>query len=123
MTSNLNRSQLQHAKIGSWFLGPRAENLDVFKEMLCSILEAHSELRNNLYPDPDFITPAMKNTPEFKDGIAKLKESLCSLAQDLQDHSIPFWSPRYNGHMNMDTAMASMLGCKCVSRGTFSDGD
>ncbi|KAE8356184.1 pyridoxal phosphate-dependent transferase [Aspergillus coremiiformis] len=103
--------RLQHAKVGSWFLGPKAENFQYLEEMFAYILERHQKAREDMYPDdPSFITPGMQSTDTFKDGIAKLREHVVYLSEMFATHSIPFWSPRYHGHMNMDTAMASIIG-------------
>ncbi|KAE8357466.1 pyridoxal phosphate-dependent transferase [Aspergillus caelatus] len=103
--------RLEHAKIGSWFLGPRAENHEQLKAFLAYILEKHREARSNIYIyDPDFITPEMQRTQSYHDSINRLWRMVKFLTRKLASHSIPFWSPRYNAHMNMDTAMPGIIG-------------
>jgi hypothetical protein len=105
--------RLEHAKVGSWFLGPRAENCEQLKEFLTFILEKQKEARSNLYTDdPCFITPEMQRTESYKDCINHLWKMVKFLTTKLANHSIPFWSPRYNAHMNMDTAMPGIIGCE-----------
>lgn len=40
----------------------------------------------------------------------KLTASLEGLSTIMNEHSIPFWSPRYSAHMNMDTTLPGILG-------------
>lgn len=105
--------RLEHARVGSWFLGPRAENFDLLKEFFAHILDDQRVARESIYKDdPAFITAEMRATEGFKESIAQLWDDVKDLSKGLATHSIPFWSPRYNAHMNMDTAMSSMIGCK-----------
>lgn len=105
--------RLEHARVGSWFLGPRAENFDRLKEIFADILDDQEAARKGIYKqDPDFITAEMKQAESFTASIEQLKKDVKLLSKGLADHSIPFWSPRYNAHMNMDTAMSSIIGCE-----------
>ncbi|KAF3762117.1 pyridoxal-dependent decarboxylase conserved domain protein [Cryphonectria parasitica EP155] len=102
---------LEHAKVSSWFLGPRAENFDILKEFFACILDDQRVARESIYKDdPAFITAEVKATESFTESIATLREDVKNLSKGLATHSIPFWSPRYNAHMNMDTAMSSIIG-------------
>lgn len=105
--------RLEHARVGSWFLGPRAENFDLLKDFFAGILDDQEAARKRIYEqDPDFITAEMKQAESFTTSIKQLKDDVKLLSKGLADHSIPFWSPRYNAHMNMDTAMPSIIGCE-----------
>lgn len=105
--------RLEHARVGSWFLGPRAENFDLLKQFFARILDDQKKARKGLYDkDPKFITAEMKKAESFKTSKKKLWADVKTLSKTLADHSIPFWSPRYNAHMNMDTAMPSIIGCE-----------
>lgn len=111
--AEIDHDRLEHSKVGSWFLGPRAENFQLLSDLFQSVLADQQKARVSLYPhDPAFITGAMMETSSFKSSVAKLKEGVAQLSTDLATHSIPFWSPRYNAHMNMDTALPSIIGCK-----------
>ncbi|KAJ0143070.1 Uncharacterized protein HZ326_14117 [Fusarium oxysporum f. sp. albedinis] len=81
----IEHERRQHARVGSYFLGPRAENFELLSE---------------------FFT----YTEEFQGSIAQLREDVKDISKKLSTNSIPFWSPRYNAHMNMDTAMPSIIG-------------
>jgi hypothetical protein len=105
--------RLEHARVGSWFLGPRGENMGLLKDFFGHALEEQRAARRDVYKDdPDFITADMTQTEGFKQSIEKLRGDLKELSQGLATHTIPFWSPRYNAHMNMDTAMSSIIGCE-----------
>ncbi|CAI4215509.1 unnamed protein product [Parascedosporium putredinis] len=107
--TDLNRSW--HAKVGSWFLGPRAENLGLLRDMLNSVLTDHAEARRSLFPhDPAFILRSMQSAESFTYRVGKFKEDVRELSRNLAKHSTPIWSPRYNGHMSMDTTLAGIVG-------------
>ncbi|KAI0381260.1 pyridoxal phosphate-dependent transferase [Hypomontagnella monticulosa] len=106
-----NEDELAHAIVGSWFLGPRAENAGILNEFFSLILKEQQTARESLYPDdPAFITAEMMQTAGFQESIDGLRTDVKWLSENLATHSIPFWSPRYNAHMNMDTAMPSIIG-------------
>ncbi|KAG5762728.1 hypothetical protein H9Q72_009164 [Fusarium xylarioides] len=109
----IEHERRQHARVGSYFLGPRAENFDLLSEFFTYVLNEQKNTRENLYKDdPAFITQDMIKTEEFQGRIAQLREDIKDISKKLSTNSIPFWSPRYNAHMNMDTAMPSITGCK-----------
>ena len=56
------------------------------------------------------ITREMKNQKEFLDARNKLEKEFDQLLAGLRDLSIPFYSPRYYGHMIWETTIPSMLG-------------
>ncbi|KAK3936916.1 L-tyrosine decarboxylase [Diplogelasinospora grovesii] len=85
--------RLAHAKVGSWFLGPRAENFQILSDFFTAILNDQRLARQNVYSkDPAFITDEMMQTSSYKESVKTLATN----------------SPRYNGHMNMDTALPNM---------------
>lgn len=111
----IEHERRQHARVGSYFLGPRAENFDLLSEFFTYVLNEQKSARENIYKDdPAFITQEMIKTEEFQGSIAELRENVKHISKKLSNNSIPFWSPRYNAHMNMDTAMPSIIGCKWV---------
>lgn len=100
--------------VSSWFLGPRAENFDVLNNLFQKVLSDQAPARKKLSTgEPIFITEEMKELDVYKKSIALLTEHVNDLSVDLAAHTVPFWSPRYNAHMNMDTALPSVIGCKC----------
>ncbi|KAM5371512.1 hypothetical protein ACJA88_009499 [Fusarium oxysporum] len=107
----IEHERRQHARVGSYFLGPRAENFELLSEFFTYVLNEQKDTRENLYKDdPAFITQDMIKTEEFQGSIAQLREDVKDISKKLSTNSIPFWWPRYNAHMNMDTAMPSIIG-------------
>ncbi|KAI5836928.1 pyridoxal phosphate-dependent transferase [Morchella snyderi] len=60
--------------------------------------------------DQDFITREMQDSGLFEKNIVRLDEELTAISKMLSQHSVPFWSPRYNGHMLMENSMAAVIG-------------
>jgi hypothetical protein len=52
----------------------------------------------------------MMSSQIYVDSQNKLEAQVMDLADRLAVSSIPFWSPRYNAHMAMETTLASMIG-------------
>ena len=94
----------------AWFLGPRAENQDLLKELIIAALDSHAAFRRSFHPDdPSHITPAIRASAGFQDGVAKLRAEVAVLLDKLQ-LSAPFTSMRYQGHMLWDQAMPAVIG-------------
>jgi len=109
----LNTMASDHAAVGAWFLGPRAENADQLTQYFVQALTDQANAWKALYDgDPASITEEMQSDPKFKEQITKLSEMFTGLSSLLATYSIPFWSPRYNGHMNMENTFPSVVGCK-----------
>jgi hypothetical protein len=104
----------RHAAVGAWFFGPRAENFDHLANSFKTILKNQREARQTTYPDSDFITTDMKATNLYQDQICALEERLEWVTSMLSKASVPFWSPRYNAHMSMESSMPAVIGCKSI---------
>lgn len=111
---SVDENQAKHALVSSWFLGPRAENFDVLEKLFRKVLEDQKKARVDLSDDDKdkvfFITDEMKELDIYQQSIFKLTKDISDLSGDLARQSVPFWSPRYNAHMNMDTTMSSIIG-------------
>jgi hypothetical protein len=104
----------RHTAVAGWFFGPKAENFDYLKEKIHELLKNEYEYRSELYSeDPVFITERMKRTGLYRRQLEKLDYELDSVGKWLREHSVPFFSPRYNAHMSMETSMPSLIGCMC----------
>ena len=125
----------QWKALSAWFLGPRAENNEVFMELFKDIFERHVRMRDNSFPsDPAYITEEMKNSHAYRSEIEHMREELVKMQQDMEG-SFPFFSPQdqwnqgqwnqghwnqgnwnqsyghmHQGHMNWDISMPAMLG-------------
>lgn len=97
--------------VNALFLGPKAENYAFFKQMLNFLMDDHAEWRARFHPDdPPVVTSAEQDRPDFLATLQKTREALIELAGDLQVKSVPWFSPRYLGHMTADTLLAAHLG-------------
>ncbi|WP_437676831.1 pyridoxal-dependent decarboxylase [Sorangium sp. So ce131] len=94
----------------AWFLGPKAENADEFERLIVEAIRDHSFWRRNFHPqDPTHITEQSKRHPSYLHAMDSLKDNFRSLMSFLKK-SVPFFSDRYQGHMNWDTSIPSVLG-------------
>ncbi|KAE8422855.1 PLP-dependent transferase [Aspergillus pseudocaelatus] len=101
----------RHTAVAGWFFGPKAENFDYLKEKIHKLLKKEYEYRSELYSDdPAFITDPMKRTGLYRQQLQKLDYELDTVGEWLREHSVPFFSPRYNAHMSMETSMPSLIG-------------
>lgn len=93
----------------SIFLGPKAENADVFERLLLEALRDHIFWRRNVHPEDGFLVlEADKRTPAYERSISVLAQELLGLLGELKA-GVPFFSPRYIGHMTADLSMAALV--------------
>ncbi len=94
----------------SLFLGPKGENAAVFERLLLEAFRDHVFWRRNFHPEDGFrVHEVEKNSPSYERSISALSEELMSLLAELKG-GVPFFSPRYIGHMCSDLTMASLIG-------------
>ena len=94
----------------AWFLGSKAENQDELESLVLEALRDHAFWRRNYHPgDPSQIPEETKRTEEFLKTIDHTRNSLRELLSWLKK-STPFFSLRYQGHMNWETTMPAMVG-------------
>ncbi|WP_437827351.1 pyridoxal-dependent decarboxylase [Sorangium sp. So ce1153] len=94
----------------AWFLGSKAENADELEKLIVEAIRDHAFWRRNFHPqDPTHITEQSKRHPSYLHAMDTLKDNLRSLMSFLKK-SVPFFSARYQGHMNWDTSLPSVLG-------------
>ena len=96
--------------LAAWFLGPRAENADLWQELLDRIFLDYVHWRRNYFPeDPIVVSRADRRSDAHEDWVdslvAKLDEKLDGLKENF-----PFHSPRYNAHMLSELTLPSVLG-------------
>ncbi|MGH2852813.1 MAG: pyridoxal phosphate-dependent decarboxylase family protein [Solirubrobacteraceae bacterium] len=98
------------SSLAGWFLGPKAENQDVLRKLIVGALDAHCQARRDYFPaDPAYVTEEVKASPEYRDTVAFVEARLGYLLKQLSG-SVPFWSYRWQSHMNWDLTMPSMAG-------------
>ncbi|HYW07479.1 MAG TPA: pyridoxal-dependent decarboxylase [Longimicrobium sp.] len=96
--------------LASIFLGPKGENADVFERLLLEAFRDHVFWRRNFHPEDGFqVRETEKQAPEYERSLSTLSEELMGLLGELKA-GVPFFSPRYIGHMSSDLTMASMIG-------------
>ncbi|SJM89375.1 pyridoxal phosphate-dependent decarboxylase family protein [Crenothrix polyspora] len=94
----------------AWFLGPKAENADELERFIVEAIRDQVFWRRNFHPsDPTHITKEMKRSPEYLEAMDSLTEGYQSLLAFLKK-SVPFFSMRYQGHMNWDLTIPGILG-------------
>lgn len=94
--------------LAAWFLGPRAENKELFSKLIQSAVEANCNDRASLYDDPPYVTEGRKDR-DYHDSVARMEDEFNKLLHALRG-SVPFFSYRYQAHMNWDLTMPGMLG-------------
>jgi glutamate/tyrosine decarboxylase-like PLP-dependent enzyme len=96
--------------LGSIFLGPKGENADVFERLLLEAFRDHVFWRRNFHPEDGFlIQESEKRAPGYEASLSTLSQELLGLLGELKA-GVPFFSPRYIGHMCSDLTMASLVG-------------
>ncbi|KAK2748783.1 hypothetical protein FQN57_000364 [Myotisia sp. PD_48] len=102
---------ISHEAISSYFIGPKAENLQLFRDNIDIILDELKTARLNYYPeDEKLITEDIQASDEFQRITNNFSQAVRTAAKLLGKHSIPFWSPRYEAHMATDMTMPALLG-------------
>jgi glutamate/tyrosine decarboxylase-like PLP-dependent enzyme len=94
--------------LAAWFLGPRGENQKLFRELIERAVDANVEDRVRLYNDPPYVTDERKG-PDYDSAVLKMKKEYEKLLDQLSGN-VPFFSYRYQAHMNWDLTMPGMLG-------------
>jgi glutamate/tyrosine decarboxylase-like PLP-dependent enzyme len=96
--------------VEAWFLGPKAENADQFEALLLEAFRDHVFWRRNFHPgDPVHIKEEVRRSPDYLEAMDSLRENFRQLLALLK-RSVPFFSMRYQGHMNWELTIPSMLG-------------
>ncbi len=94
----------------AWFLGPKAENLGLLRDLIGQAIDSHADFRRSFHPeDPSHITDAIRRSPDYEAGVARLRQETGVLLEKLR-LSAPFSSMRYQGHMLWDQALPATIG-------------
>ena len=92
-----------------YFMGAYAENVSVFEKILLEFVRDHAYWRRNFHPEN---RPPIPRNAEYRDDynlfLAQMQQELTTLSADLKK-SVPFFSPRYIGHMAADLLMPGVL--------------
>jgi vitellogenic carboxypeptidase-like protein len=98
-------------KVAAWFLGPKGENGDFLTRLVSDSIQEHAAYRSEHYKkgDPPYIDSAIKSSPEYISACQKLADIRSELS-NLLHRSVPFFSLRYQAHMNWDTVLPASIG-------------
>ena len=95
--------------LAAWFLGPKAENEDFFTDLISEGIRANCVDRIKYFPaDPIYVTDEKKND-SYYNSKNKIRYEYIKLLNSLQG-SVPFFSYRYQAHMNWDLTIPGMIG-------------
>ncbi|UCC62878.1 MAG: ATP-binding protein, partial [Anaerolineae bacterium] len=91
------------------FLGPKAENADLVERMLLKVYRDYAFWRRNFHPeDRIVIQPEDQRSPAYEEFVSRLERELFTLLGELKA-GIPFYSPRYIGHMLADISLPALV--------------
>ena len=94
----------------AWFLGPRAENAELFERLITEALRDHVFWRRNYHPEDGFtIRETDKRREGYETAVATMTQELLGLLAELK-RGVPFFSGRYKGHMTSELTLPSMIG-------------
>ncbi|KAB8214704.1 pyridoxal phosphate-dependent transferase [Aspergillus novoparasiticus] len=97
--------------VHSYFIGPKAKNLDYFRELINEVLNRLRVTRESYFPeDEEYITLAVRDHPSFIAAQDRLRKVTRDITKLLGDHSVPFFSPRYQAHMGSELTIPSLIG-------------
>lgn len=91
------------------FLGSSGENGEIFERLLVDLVRDHLYWRRNFHPeDPPPIPVLAAHEPTYVAFMDRLRTELNTLTAALK-RSVPFFNPRYLGHMVSDTLLPGLL--------------
>jgi len=92
-----------------YFLGAYAENDNVVEKIMLEFFRDHAYWRRNFHPEN---MPPIPRTATYREDfnifLARMQQELHTLSADLKK-SVPFFSPRYLGHMAADLLIPGVL--------------
>ncbi len=90
------------------FLGPKAENQNLYESLIVEIVRDSCFLRKNFHPQDDtIISEKDKLKKNYYDTIALLKQHLQGVLSELKK-GVPLYHPRYIGHMHGDLLISGI---------------
>lgn len=99
---------LKDPPLAAWFLGPKAEQSDVWQELLLRVFNDYIHWRRNYFPqDPIVISRERQHSHEqWWDALTTLLDQTLDA---LKAH-YPFHSPRYIAHMLSEQSLPGLVG-------------
>lgn len=100
----------QDARSKAWMLGPKAENQELFEKLLLEAFHDYCYWRRNFHPeDLPYVTAEDRRDAGYQAYEQELRERLFAMLARLK-LSVPFFSPRYVGHMLTDQLIPGFVG-------------
>ena len=101
---------MSDSALHAWFLGPKAENADLLERLILEALRDCIYWRKNFHPEDEaLIDERAKREDGFQDSVSLLQQELINLLANLK-RDIPFYSPRYAGHMLGEQLLPALVG-------------
>ncbi|MBC8432378.1 pyridoxal phosphate-dependent decarboxylase family protein [Desulfobacula sp.] len=93
-----------------YLIGPKAENMELFRQLVIEALDDHMYWRRNFHPeDYPVVTSATQSDADFKAFVDGLRDRLFQFLSHSKA-GVPFFSARYVGHMNTDLLLPALVG-------------
>jgi glutamate/tyrosine decarboxylase-like PLP-dependent enzyme/anti-sigma regulatory factor (Ser/Thr protein kinase) len=91
------------------FLGPKAENADLVEKMLLDVYRDYVFWRRNFHPEDRIaIMPEDQRSQSYETFVSRFQSELFTMLGALKS-DIPFYSPRYIGHMLADISLPALV--------------
>jgi len=104
-------SSADHERVSALFLGPKGENSEFLRSWFTSVVSQQKAAREAYFPEDQVsITTSVQESATFIDMTETISANLTELLTVLGEKSIPFYSPRYSGHMCVDQNLPAILG-------------
>ena len=94
----------------AYMIGPKAENMETFRRLVLEALDDHMYWRRNFHPeDKPVISAADQSKEGYKEFTNRLRDLMFEFLSEAKE-GVPFFSPRYIGHMNTDLLLPALVG-------------
>jgi glutamate/tyrosine decarboxylase-like PLP-dependent enzyme len=102
------RSSTPASDPSAWFLGPKAEHGDTWRDLLADAFADYMHWRRNYFPDdPILVSRARRRAQEpFLDEVTQRLDVLVNALKA----DFPFYHPRYLAHMTSGQTLPAVLG-------------
>ena len=92
------------------FIGPKAENIKIYEQLILDIVRSSGYFRKNFHPeDKPVISEMDKLSKSFQTTKAKLEQAFLEVNADLK-RGVPTYHPRHIGHMFGDLLIPALVG-------------
>ena len=100
-----------HKGIAACFLGNKAENERLLTGEVLEAIAGICAGRRMFHPeDPVPMNKQVMESEQYQVMVARIKETARTLREFLSRYYLPFYSMRYQGHMNWDVTLPAIIG-------------